>query len=145
MIWGYPLFLEPPRSRCFFQAEARQAAKAEAKPSPAKVEEQVDGMGLKGEPAEVGSLSYSLQAFGIYPNGGWAEPWTVLFFKNGNGLEVIQIFWVLSKWWIDFYWMKVWFDVTLIRNLYVPNFAPLLKSVQGAVFTTVRLPNGKKA
>ena len=57
------------------QAEARQAAKAEAKPSPAKVEEQVDGMGLKGEPVEVGSLSYYLQGFGdIYPNGGWAEP-----------------------------------------------------------------------
>ena len=73
------------------QAEARQAAKAEAKPSPAKVEEQVDGMGLKGEPVEVGSLSYYLQGFGdiIYPNGGWAEPLTVAFLKNGNGLEVI--------------------------------------------------------
>ena len=82
MIWGYPLFLEPPRSRCFFQAEARQAAGAEAKPSPAKVEEQVDGMGLKGEPIEVGSLSYYLQGFGDtskrWLGQGISEPLTVL-------------------------------------------------------------------
>ena len=71
---GVPVIFGTTQISLFFQAEARQAAKAEAKPSPAKVEEQVDGMGLKGEPAEVGSLSYSLQAFGIYPNGGWAEP-----------------------------------------------------------------------
>ena len=123
MIWGYgyPLFLEPPRSRFFFQAEARQAAKAEAKPSPAKVEEQVDGMGLKGEPVEVGSLSYYLQGVGDISKRWLGSTINSSVFKKWERIGSYLDIWGALKM-MDWFLLMSWWRSDLMWHLYVRNF-----------------------